>query len=69
MTLPKVMTGGQAKQLAGGVAILIGWAWTCYASGHWEPNADSGAALAVVLWVLFDVFLAGGEPDQPVVTR
>lgn len=64
MTLRAIMTGSQAKQLAGGVAILVGWAWTCYAAGQWAPTADSGAALAVVLWVVFDVLLAGGAPED-----
>jgi hypothetical protein len=64
MPVRAVMTGAQAKQLAGGVAILVGWAWTCYAAGTWQPTADSGAALAVVLWVVFDVALAGGAPED-----
>jgi hypothetical protein len=60
-----VMSAAQAAQLAGGVAVLVSWAYESWVDRKWTKSTMAGAALGAILAVVFSILFAGGVEVQP----
>jgi xanthine/uracil permease len=59
------MTAAQASSLAGGVAVMISWAYESWVERKFTKSTTAGAALGAILAVLFAIAFAGGAEVQP----
>jgi uncharacterized BrkB/YihY/UPF0761 family membrane protein len=59
-----IMSAAQAAQLAGGVSVLVSWAYESLVDRKWTKSTMAGAALGAILAVVFSIIFAGGAEVQ-----